>query len=78
MKKAIGEKAGESFEEKLKALEQVVARLERDDVPLEEAIGLYEKGVVLHKACEAVLADAKLRIEKLGAVAEDGEDPQAS
>lgn len=54
-----------TFEERLKALERVVARLESDDVPLEEAITLYEDGMKLHQACEKVLAEAQVRIEKL-------------
>ncbi len=55
----------ESFEARLSELEQIVAKLESDDVPLEDAISLYEKGMTIHKSCEKILADAKLRIEKL-------------
>lgn len=65
MKKAKDAAEEPTFEERLKALEEVVAKLEREDVPLEEAIRLYEEGVKLHAACEKTLGEARLRIEKL-------------
>ena len=52
-----------SFEEALKELEQVVDRLERGDVPLEESIRLYERGHALKKHCEARLREAEEKIE---------------
>lgn len=57
--------AAPTFEERLKALEDVVSKLERDDVPLEDAIRLYEQGMALHAACEKTLAEAQVRIERL-------------
>ncbi len=66
---------GPTFEERLKALERVVARLENDEVPLEEAITLYEEGMKLHRSCEKILAEAQLRIEKL---TRPGQDETAS
>jgi exodeoxyribonuclease VII small subunit len=64
----------ESFETRLKDLEEIVAKLEREDVPLEESIALYEKGMVLHRSCEKILSEARLRIEKLSTARdEDGE-----
>jgi exodeoxyribonuclease VII small subunit len=57
--------ATESFETRLKELEEIVASLEKEDVPLEESIALYEKGMALHRACEKILSEARLRIEKL-------------
>jgi exodeoxyribonuclease VII small subunit len=54
-----------SFEEAMKALEEVVSRLESGDVPLEEAIGLYQKGAALKAHCDAKLADAQARVEKI-------------
>lgn len=70
--------ADETFESRLKALEQVVARLESDEVPLEEAITLYEKGMALHQACEKILVGAQLRIEQLGKPAGTAAQPQGS
>jgi exodeoxyribonuclease VII small subunit len=54
-----------SFEDALKALEQVVARLESGEVPLDESISLYERGEELRKHCQARLDAAQARIEKI-------------
>ncbi len=52
-----------SFEEAMAALEAVVARLERGEVPLEESIALYERGNALRAHCEARLKAAEERVE---------------
>ncbi len=57
--------AAMSFEAALKALEEVVGRLEAGDVPLEESIALYERGAALKAHCEARLAAAQARIEQI-------------
>lgn len=54
-----------SFEEAMAALEQVVTRLERGDVPLEESIALYEQGAALKKHCADKLAAAEAKVEKI-------------
>ena len=54
-----------SFEQALKALEDVVRRLEGGEVPLEESIGLYERGEELRRHCQARLDAAQARIEKI-------------
>lgn len=57
--------AGMSFEDALKALEDVVRRLESGDVPLDDSIDLYERGEALRKHCQARLDAAQARIEKI-------------
>lgn len=52
-----------SFEEAMAALEQVVGRLERGEVPLEESIALYERGAALKAHCESKLKDAEAKVE---------------
>ena len=42
-----------------------MARLERGDVPLDEALELWERGEALHRACAERLDRAELRIEQL-------------
>lgn len=54
-----------SFEEALRALEQIVRRLESGDVPLDESISLYAKGEALRKRCADRLQAAEARIQKL-------------
>ena len=56
-----------SFEAALKQLEEIVTKLERGDVPLEESIAIYERGEALKKRCEALLAQAEERVEKIRA-----------
>ncbi|MDB5723604.1 MAG: exodeoxyribonuclease small subunit [Novosphingobium sp.] len=57
--------AGMSFEDALKALEDVVRRLESGDVPLDDSIDLYERGEQLRKHCQTRLDAAQARIEKI-------------
>ena len=56
-----------TFEELQRELEDIVTRLERGDVPVDEAIGLFRRGEELYKACVARLENAELRIEELEA-----------
>ena len=57
--------AAMSFEDALRALEEVVRRLESGDVPLDDSISLYERGEVLRRHCQARLDAAQARIEKI-------------
>jgi len=54
-----------SFEDALRALEEVVRRLESGDVPLDDSISLYERGEALRKHCQARLDSAQARIERI-------------
>ncbi|MDE0968383.1 MAG: exodeoxyribonuclease VII small subunit [Octadecabacter sp.] len=54
-----------SFEDALRELEQVVGKLERGEVPLDESIALYERGAKLKKRCEAKLKEAEEKVAKL-------------
>jgi exodeoxyribonuclease VII small subunit len=56
-----------TFEGLQRELEEIVVRLERGDVPVDEAIGLFRRGEELYKACVARLESAELRIEELEA-----------
>ena len=56
-----------TFEELHRELEDIVTRLERGDVPVDEAIGLFRRGEELYKSCVARLESAELRIEELEA-----------
>ena len=54
-----------TFENALRALEDVVRRLEGGEVPLDESIALYERGEKLRQHCQARLDAAQARIEKI-------------
>lgn len=56
-----------SFEDALKQLERIVGQLESGEVPLDQAIGLYEDGDRLRKLCQARLDAAQARIEQVRA-----------
>ena len=57
--------AGLTFEEALRALEDVVRHLEAGDVPLDASIDLYERGEALRRHCQARLDAAEARIEAI-------------
>jgi len=54
-----------TYEELQRELDELVARLERGDVPLDEALALWEHGEALYRACAERLDRAELRIEEL-------------
>lgn len=63
-----------TFEEALKELEMVVSRLESHDLPLDEAVELFKRGVSLSAHCNAKLERAegmvKLLIQNQGKIEE--------
>jgi exodeoxyribonuclease VII small subunit len=54
-----------SFEKALAELEQIVQKLERGDVALEESVTIYERGEALKRRCEELLRQAEARVEKI-------------
>jgi exodeoxyribonuclease VII small subunit len=54
-----------SFEQALKQLEEIVQKLEKGQVDLEDSIAIYERGTALKAHCEAKLKSAEARIEKI-------------
>jgi exodeoxyribonuclease VII small subunit len=53
------------FEAAIAELEAIVKKLEEGDLPLEQSLALYERGVHLSRFCHARLEDAERRIEIL-------------
>lgn len=53
------------FEEQLKSLEGIVGKLEGGDLPLEQAVTLFEKGVALSNACKLELEAAEGKVQIL-------------
>lgn len=54
-----------SFEAAMAELETIVRQLEAGDAPLDASVDLYSRGETLKKHCEARLAAAQVRIEKI-------------
>lgn len=54
-----------SFEQALDALEKIVEKLERGDVPLDESIRIYERGEALKTHCDTLLKAAEDKVEKI-------------
>ena len=67
------------FEAALEELEQLVARMEEGDLPLEESLKQFERGVTLTRQCQKALQDAEQKVEillrKAGAPAVEPFDP---
>ncbi len=63
-----------SFEDSLKALGEIVNKIEAGQTPLKTSIEQYERGMALIKHCRGMLRAAEKRIEKISAAGEDGEN----
>lgn len=55
--------AKETFESRLERLKDVVEKLERGDLPLEEGVALYKEGLELVKACGKQLEGARHEVK---------------
>lgn len=53
------------FEECLQRLEKIVDQLEKGDIPLEQALKLFEEGIQLSNSCKQELEDAEGKVEIL-------------
>jgi exodeoxyribonuclease VII small subunit len=58
-------KKKESFEDALRKLEKIVARMEEADIPLEEALQSFEEGVRLARFCSKKLDEAEQKVAML-------------
>ena len=53
------------FETAMRDLEEIVARLEQGDLPLEESLAAFERGVMLTRTCQVALKEAEQKVEIL-------------
>ena len=56
-----------SFEEAIQALTEIVEKIETGQVPLQESLQQYEKGMALIGQCRRILEDAEKRIARIEA-----------
>jgi len=61
----MSEKTKVSFEEAMQQLEEIVEQLEEGDVPLEEAISIYKKGMELSKLCHDKLRNVEEQLTEI-------------
>ena len=61
----------ETFETLRLELEEIVGKLERGDVAVDEAIRLWQRGEELHRRCATLLDAAEGRLEELTAGVDD-------
>lgn len=59
------DKSNLSYEQAKASLDEVVAKLEDKDLPLDDMVALWEQGEKLAAICEERLAGAKARLEAL-------------
>lgn len=59
------------FEDSLAELEQLVERMEQGNLPLEDALKLFERGVRLTRSCQQALKEAEQKVQIL--LEENGE-----
>ena len=62
-----------SFEDAIKELTSIVGKIEQGQVPLQDSLEQYEKGMALIKHCRTILQKAEKRIDKISNQ-EDSED----
>jgi exodeoxyribonuclease VII small subunit len=53
------------FEQSLDELEQLVARMEENELGLDESLKSFERGVALYRNCQSALEQAELRVKQL-------------
>lgn len=56
------EKDSINFETALGELEDIVSRMEKGDMPLEDSLAAFEKGIQLTRLCQTALKDAEQRV----------------
>ncbi len=54
-----------TFEKALERLAEINAKLESDEISLDESVKLFKEGLELSKFCQRKLDEAKLEIEKI-------------
>lgn len=54
-----------NFEEAIKELTDIVTRIEQGQIPLQDSLKQYERGMALIKHCREILQKAEKRIEKI-------------
>ena len=62
-----------NFEEAITGLTDIVGRVEQGQIPLQDSLEQYERGMALIKHCRTILQKAEKRIEKITEEQREGE-----
>lgn len=54
-----------TYEEALKQLEDIVQKLENNEIPLEESIALFQEGIALSKYCDDKLKNIQAKVAQI-------------
>lgn len=54
-----------TFEQAIRQLTDIVGKIEQGEIPLQDSLNQYEKGMALIKHCKDILQKAEKRIEKI-------------
>ena len=63
-----------SFEDAIKELANIVGKIEQGQVPLQDSLEQYEKGMALIKHCRTILQKAEKRIDKISNQEDAGDE----
>jgi exodeoxyribonuclease VII small subunit len=53
------------FEKNLSRLEEIVKKMEKGELGLEESLKLFEEGVKISRVCQTELTQAEVQVKKL-------------
>ncbi len=67
-----------SFEDAIKELTDIVGKIEQGEIPLQNSLEQYERGMALIKHCQNILKSAEKRIEKISKEEQIGGSRQES
>ncbi len=62
------------FDDAMKRLEEIVSALEKNEIPLEESIALFDEGLRLAKQCDDQLTGFENKVQKLLDTYQQGEE----
>ncbi|MHC4524554.1 MAG: exodeoxyribonuclease VII small subunit [Planctomycetota bacterium] len=66
-----------SFEQAIENLTEIVDKIETGQVPLQESLQQYERGMETIKHCRKILLDAEKRIEEIAENEEEGDEEES-
>lgn len=61
------------FEKKLTRLEEIVQKMEKGELSLDDSLKLFEEGVKLSRECHSQLSEAELKVKKLVSISAAGD-----